>query len=122
WYDRFAMRITLNGEPREMMDGHSVASLLAHLGIPAERVAVELNLTVVDRQPSPGTPLRDGERVEVIGFIGGGEDTRHERWPVDDRGHRVPFPTLGGHGQIQGLRRDAEGHRGVRRGRGDGGC
>jgi len=66
------MRITLNGEPREMADGHSVASLLADLGIPAERVAVELNLKVVDRQTFPGTPLREGDRVEVIGFIGGG--------------------------------------------------
>jgi thiamine biosynthesis protein ThiS len=73
------MRITLNGEPREVGDGHSVASLLADLGIPAERVAVELNLAVVDRQTFPGTPLRDGDRVEVIGFIGGGEDTQHER-------------------------------------------
>jgi len=60
-------------------DGHSVASLLADLGVPTERVAVELNLTVVDRQTFPGTPLRDGDRVEVIGFIGGGEDTQHER-------------------------------------------
>jgi thiamine biosynthesis protein ThiS len=73
------MRITLNGEPREMADGHSVASLLADLGIPAERVAVELNLKVVDRQTFPGTPLREGDRVEVIGFIGGGGDMRHER-------------------------------------------
>src|SRR2546426_3039479 len=44
------MRITLNGEPREVADGHSVAALLVDLGIPAERVAVELNLKVVDRQ------------------------------------------------------------------------
>jgi thiamine biosynthesis protein ThiS len=73
------MRITLNGEPREMADGHSVASLLADLGIPAERVAVELNLKVVDRQTFPGTPLREGDRVEVIGFIGGGGGMRHER-------------------------------------------
>ena len=73
------MRITLNGESREVADGHSVAALLADLGISAERVAVELNLKVVDRQTFPGTPLCDGDRVEVIGFIGGGEDTRHER-------------------------------------------
>ena len=72
------MHITVNGEPREVADGHSVASLLADLGIPAERVAVELNLMVVDRQTFRGTPLRDGDRVEVIGFIGGGEDTYHE--------------------------------------------
>src|SRR2546428_14144664 len=100
------MRITLNGEPREVADGHSVASLLADLGVPTERVAVELNLTVVDRQTFPGTPLRDGDRVEVIGFIGGGGDPEHERGSVDDRGDPVPLPTLGGHGREKGLSRD----------------
>ncbi len=67
------MRITLNGENREVTEGHSVASLLSDLGIPAERVAVELNLTIVDRQAFTGTSLRDGDRLEVIGFIGGGK-------------------------------------------------
>lgn len=70
------MRITLNGESREVADGHSVASLLADLGVPAERVAVELNLKIVDRRMLAGTPLSDGDRVEVIGFIGGGEGRR----------------------------------------------
>ncbi len=70
------MRITLNGENREVTEGHSVAALLSDLDIPAERVAVELNLTIVDRQAFPGTSLRDGDRLEVIGFIGGGEERR----------------------------------------------
>src|SRR3989441_13277749 len=99
------MRITLNGEPREVADGHSVASLLADLGVPAERVAVELNLTVVDRQTFPGTPLRDGDRVEVIGFIGGGEGTPQGRCSVDGRGHSGPPPALGGHGHTQSISR-----------------
>ncbi len=73
------MRITLNGENREVTGGHSVASLLSDLGIPAERVAVELNLTIVDRQAFTGTALRDGDRLEVIGFIGGGRSDDDER-------------------------------------------
>ena len=73
------MRITLNGENREVTEGHSVASLLSNLGIPAERVAVELNLTIVDRQAFTGTSLRDGDRLEVIGFIGGGRSDDDER-------------------------------------------
>jgi sulfur carrier protein len=73
------MRITLNGENREVTEGHSVASLLSDLGIPAERVAVELNLTIVDRQAFTGTSLRDGDRLEVIGFIGGGKSDDDER-------------------------------------------
>lgn len=73
------MRITLNGEAREVTEGQSVASLLADLGIQAERVAVELNLTIVDRRTFTGTSLRDGDRVEVIGFIGGGRHDDDER-------------------------------------------
>jgi thiamine biosynthesis protein ThiS len=66
------MRIKLNGESREVNDGHTVASLLSDLGIQAERVAVELNLAIVDRRAFSGTALHDGDRIEVIGFIGGG--------------------------------------------------
>ena len=73
------MRIIVNGEAREVAEGQSVASLLADLGIQAERVAVELNLTIVDRQTFTGTLLRDGDRVEVIGFIGGGRSDDDER-------------------------------------------
>ncbi len=73
------MRITLNGENREVTEGHSGAALLSDLGIPAERVAVELNLTIVDRQAFPGTSLREGDRLGVIGFIGGGRSDDDER-------------------------------------------
>lgn len=73
------MRITLNGEAREVTEGQSVASLLADLGVQAERVAVELNLTIVDRRTFTGTSLRAGDRVEVIGFIGGGRSDDDER-------------------------------------------
>lgn len=73
------MRITLNGEAREVTEGQSVASLLADLGVQAERVAVELNLKIVDRRTFTGTSLRDGDQVEVIGFIGGGRSDDDER-------------------------------------------
>lgn len=73
------MRITLNGEAREVTEGQSVASLLAALGIQAERVAVELNGRIVDRQAFTGTVLSEGDRVEVIGFIGGGRSDDHAR-------------------------------------------
>ncbi len=73
------MRITVNGETREVAEGQSVAALLSALDIQAERVAVELNLKIVDRQAFTGTSLRDGDRVEVIGFIGGGRSDDDER-------------------------------------------
>jgi len=72
------MRIVLNGESRDVPEACSVASLLAELQIRGDRVAVEVNLNIVDRRAFEGTALRDGDRVEVIGFIGGGEES-HER-------------------------------------------
>jgi thiamine biosynthesis protein ThiS len=72
------MRIVLNGESRDVPEACSVASLLAELQIRDDRVAVEVNLNIVDRRTFEGTALRDGDRVEVIGFIGGGEES-HER-------------------------------------------
>ena len=72
------MRIVLNGEFREVPDACSVTSLLTQLQIPSDRVAVEVNLNIVDRRAFDGTDLRDGDRVEVIGFIGGGKEIGHE--------------------------------------------
>ena len=68
------MRIVLNGESREVPEACSVTSLLTQLQIPSDRVAVEVNLNIVDRRAFDGTDLRDGDRVEVIGFIGGGKE------------------------------------------------
>jgi len=72
------MQITVNGEARTVTEGQSVASLLADLGIQPERVAVEVNLTIVERVAYPDTSLRNGDRVEVIGFLGGGDAGRSD--------------------------------------------
>ena len=73
------MRIVLNGESRDVQEACSVASLLAELQIRGDRVAVEVNLKIVDRRTFEGTALQDGDRVEVIGFIGGGEASYERR-------------------------------------------
>ena len=70
------MRIVLNGESRDVPEACSIATLLSDLQIRSHQVAVEVNLTIVDRRAFEGTALRDGDRVEVIGFIGGGGGTR----------------------------------------------
>jgi sulfur carrier protein len=69
------MRIVLNGELREVPEACSVTSLLTQLQIPSDRVAVEVNLNIVDRRAFDATDLRDGDRVELIGFIGGGKES-----------------------------------------------
>jgi sulfur carrier protein len=66
------MRIQLNGEALELPEGQSVADLLARLDLAGRRVAVELNLDIVPRSQHAATPLRDGDRVEVVHAIGGG--------------------------------------------------
>lgn len=66
------MRIQLNGEAVELPEGQSVADLLARLELAGRRVAVELNLDIVPRSQHASTPLREGDRVEVVHAIGGG--------------------------------------------------
>lgn len=66
------MRITLNGEPRELEREMSVDELLASLGVKGERVAVEVNLEVVRRDARATRAIKDGDEVEIVSFVGGG--------------------------------------------------
>lgn len=66
------MTIQVNGQPREIADGSSVAELLEDLGVKQPHVAVELNLEVVPRAQHAATPLREGDRLEVVTLVGGG--------------------------------------------------
>lgn len=66
------MQIHVNGEPRDYAAGLTIADLLSHLDIRGDRVAVELNLEILDRGQFPTRTLKDGDRVEIISFIGGG--------------------------------------------------
>jgi thiamine biosynthesis protein ThiS len=66
------IRIHVNGEARDWHSGATVADLLRELEVKAERVAVELNLEILDRAAFAQRPLQDGDRVEILGFIGGG--------------------------------------------------
>lgn len=66
------MKLVVNGEPAEVPDGLSVAALLEHLAIRAPRVAVEVNLEVVKRDRHASHLLKEGDRVEIVSFVGGG--------------------------------------------------
>ena len=66
------MKIQINGESREMPDGSSLRDVVDTLGLAAERVAIELNQHVVRRVEWANTELRDGDRVEIVHFVGGG--------------------------------------------------
>ena len=66
------IQIHVNGEARDWRSGATVADLLRELEVKAERVAVELNLEILDRAAFAQRSLQDGDRVEILGFIGGG--------------------------------------------------
>lgn len=66
------MHITLNGEPFTIEGPLSVVDLLTALEIDPRRVAVEHNLSIVKRQAFAETVIDEGDRIEVVNFVGGG--------------------------------------------------
>jgi thiazole synthase len=66
------LRVTVNGQPRTTPPGTTVAALLATMGIDPARVAVEKNQDVVPRKTWGEAPIAEGDRIEIVAFIGGG--------------------------------------------------
>ena len=66
------MKITINGELREIPDGLSVAALLQHLEMTAERVAIERNLEILPRAKWQETTVQPDDRFEIVHLVGGG--------------------------------------------------
>ena len=66
------MLLHINDSPRDVPDALSLAGLIEHLGMKSDRVAVELNRDIVPRARWAETPLKDGDRLEIVHFVGGG--------------------------------------------------
>jgi len=64
--------VVINGKARTVAEGTTVLALLGELGLGDKRVAVERNLEVVPRALHATTTLTDGDRLEVVTFVGGG--------------------------------------------------
>ena len=64
--------LTVNGEARSFVGVGDVAALVAALGLDGRKVAVEKNLEIVPRSAYAATALQDGDRIEIVHFIGGG--------------------------------------------------
>lgn len=64
--------IVLNGEPRFVTEGRTVADLVAELGLVPQQVAVEKNREIVPRARHGQAPLHDGDVLEIVTFVGGG--------------------------------------------------
>ncbi|HEV2232827.1 MAG TPA: sulfur carrier protein ThiS [Terriglobia bacterium] len=66
--------IHVNGEKKEIPEGLKLTALLEWLRLPGDRVAVEHNLEIVPRNRWHATAVQDGDRLEVVHFVGGGSD------------------------------------------------
>ena len=62
----------MNGETRTVREGATVMSLLEALSLPGSRVAVERNREIVRKSDFAATVLGDGDRIEIVTFVGGG--------------------------------------------------
>ncbi|MEC8177978.1 MAG: sulfur carrier protein ThiS [Pseudomonadota bacterium] len=69
---RNAMKITVNGEDQYFDAPLSVAGLLTSLGIAGGKVAIERNQEIVPKSSYGTIGLSDGDRIEIVHFIGGG--------------------------------------------------
>jgi len=66
------MRLTVNGDVLDLPGVGDLAGLVAALGLDPRKVAVEQNLEIVPRSAYAGTQLVEGDRIEIVHFIGGG--------------------------------------------------
>ena len=66
------MTLTVNGEARTFESLSSLSALVVALGLDGRKVAIERNLEIVPRSAYGRTPLADGDRIEIVHFIGGG--------------------------------------------------
>ena len=65
------MQIQVNGEPRETR-AETVLALVEELGLDVRKVAVERNLEIVPKSLHGATPVAEGDRIELVQFVGGG--------------------------------------------------
>ena len=66
------MTVIVNGEPKECPEGASLAQFIEHMQLKGDRVAVELNRQIAARSRWAEISLREGDRLEIVHFVGGG--------------------------------------------------
>ncbi len=66
------MTVFVNSKPQPLEDGANMTALLQLLGLIERRVAVEVNAELVTKTQWPQFKLKEGDRVEIVSFVGGG--------------------------------------------------
>jgi thiamine biosynthesis protein ThiS len=68
----FVLRVTINGEEKQIADGLTVTALLHQLALPSDRVAIERNRDILPRSQWPATAVQPGDTFEIVTLVGGG--------------------------------------------------
>ncbi len=71
------MKLVLNGESQTFETPLTLTTLIEKLGMKSDRVAIELNRNIVPREQWPQTQLSEGDRLEIVHFVGGGSTGSH---------------------------------------------
>ncbi len=79
------MSLTINGESKAVPPGLTVAGLLAHLDLPAKKIAVERNLEIVPKSAYDTVEVKEGDAFEIVHFIGGGDPVTDDTFTVAGR-------------------------------------
>ena len=66
------MRVVINGETKDVPEGLNLRSLLEHLSLPHQRIAVEVDQQVIRKADWDQTLVSAGTRIEIVHFVGGG--------------------------------------------------
>jgi thiazole synthase len=98
--------VHINGEARRVSEGQSIAGLVTELGLDPAKVAVERNLVIVPRSTLADVPVADGDRLEIVHFVGGGDHL-----PADDTwtvaGHTFTSRLIVGTGKYKDFAQNA---------------
>jgi thiamine biosynthesis protein ThiS len=70
--NQYEMKLQINGEEKSFQSPLTLFSLIEQMGLKPDRVAVELNRNIVPRDQWPQTNLSEGDRLEIVHFVGGG--------------------------------------------------
>jgi thiazole synthase len=82
------VKLKVNGETKTLPAVTSVAALLQDLGLDARKIAVERNLEIVPKSAYGQTILQDGDKLEIVNFVGGGDNGGEDGWTVAGRRFR----------------------------------
>ena len=66
------IKITINGKQMQVIYKYSLKSLVAKLKLPLNKIAIELNKKIIDKKKISKIQLKNGDKVEIVHFIGGG--------------------------------------------------